>query len=294
MSPGSSVRPSRASSAASPSRRPRTTAPIRPRSITTARSRTGSAPVPSISVAPVRMSRSMVEGELTPFSSVCHRLETRPRGILPWEVREDSGTGPVDSGAGRVYLKVDPSHDSACDARSPRRGTPRRSRARRGARLRGDRGTAVSAAQARARLRAPRPPGQDGAPRRPARQGRARLLLGDLVTGLPGGVAFRQQALSGPQAEGARGPAGQLQGKCGAREAHGGRARLRRTRAPRRVRRGHGEALRGLGTADRLLRRPSGTAARASGGPARLVRTGGPEARRGAARGAPGEAPTPA
>src|SRR5439155_263369 len=52
MSPGSSVRPSRASSAASPSRRPRTTAPIRPRSITTARSRTGPAPVPSISVAP--------------------------------------------------------------------------------------------------------------------------------------------------------------------------------------------------------------------------------------------------
>src|SRR5207247_10380188 len=147
----------------------------------------------------------------------------------------DSGTGPVDSGTGRVYLKVDASYDSACDARSPCRDTPCRSRARRGARLRGDRGAAVSAAQARARLRAPRPPGQDGAPRRATRQGRARLLLGDLVTGLPGGVAFRQQALSGPQAGGARGPAGQLQGKCGAREAHGGRARLCRTRAPRRV-----------------------------------------------------------
>ena len=64
--------------------------------------------------------------------------------------------------------------------------------------------------EAGARFRAAGPRRQGDAPRGPARKGGAALLLGDLVTDLPGGVASRQQALHGAPVEGARGQAREL------------------------------------------------------------------------------------
>ena len=68
----------------------------------------------------------------------------------------------------------------------------------------------VRVAEARARLQ---PPGCHRAhldPRRAPGEGRPALLLGDVVTGLPGGVASRQPALLGAQEPRPRGPAHQL------------------------------------------------------------------------------------